>query len=180
MTTHKTMSMRGLGKARGPLHLLAAALAVALLAAPARAEEEGKSDLDKETGTLELCPQVKGILKSAAASWERVKGKQTKESPKATHFKGKMSLPDGRGCELIVFKDGGSAYACDLHTTSCKKTKAQYEKFALELASCIGGDPQVKSGDGKMTTKWQKDGVQVIAQLKARDESCEITLYFEK
>ena len=93
-------------------------LVVALLCAAGTARaDEGKSDLDKDLNTLELCPQIKGIIKSGEQGWERVKGKEGKSSEKATHYKGKMSIPDSTGCELVLYKDGSSFYYCDVHTS---------------------------------------------------------------
>ena len=164
------------------MRLLLAACAALLCAGSAARADEGKSDLDKELGTLELCPQIKGILKSGEQGWERVKGKEGKSSEKATHYKGKLSLPDSKGCELVLFKDGSSFYACDLHTSSCKKTQKQYEKFTLEVALCIdNNDPKVKSGDGRMTTRWTLPSKLVItSELKKKEDDCKITFFVDR
>jgi hypothetical protein len=173
--------MTGSAKAvRGVLmRLLVAALVCAAGAARA---DEGKSDLDKELGTLDLCPQIKGILKSGEQGWDRVKGKEGKSSEKATHYKGKMSLPEASSCELVLFKDGSSFYACDLHTSSCKKTEKQYEKFTLDIALCIdNNDAKVKSADGRLTTRWTLPSKLVItSELKKKEDDCRITFFVDK
>ena len=116
------------------------------LAAPARAADQPakeRTGLDQELGGADLCPQVKGIVKSA---------------------------------------DGSAPfYAGELHTTSCKKTSAQYEKLSLDLATCLGNDnPKIKRTDDPLSAKFLVDKIQVRAVLKKAADSCEITLFIEK
>ena len=168
-------------KAFGGVAMRLLMVALCCAAGAARADE-GKSDLDKELGTLELCPQIKGILKSGEQGWERVKGKEGKSTEKATHYKGKMAIPESTGCVLVLFKDGSSFYSCDLHTSSCKKTEKQYEKFTLDIALCIdNNDAKVKSADGKLTTRWTLPSKLVItSELKKKEDDCRITFFVDR
>ena len=156
-------------------------LALALGAVPARAGEQGAKELDKELGGQDLCPQVKGIVKAAEKDFERTKGKQLKETEKIVYYEGKLWIPDARGCKLITHKDGSAPfYACELHTSSCKKTSAQYEKLVLDLATCLGNDsPKIKRTEDELLAKFKLERALVTVEFKKKTDDCSINVFVD-
>ena len=160
-------------------------LAAVFAGAPARAEEKEPKERtasDQELGGADLCPQVKGIVKSADKEFERTKGKLIKENAKTSFFEGRLWVPEARGCKLITYKDGSAPfYACELRTSSCAKAAAQYEQLALDLATCLGNEhPKIKRTENSLSTRFAVDKAQVRVVFKKAPAACEITLFVEK
>ena len=171
--------MKSLALVLKPLGL--AMLAVALAALPARAGEQEAKELEKELGGADLCPQVKGIVKAAEKGFERTKGKQLKQTEKIVYYEGKLWIPEARGCKLITHKDGSAPfYACELHTSSCKKTSAQYEKLVLDLATCLKiEDPKIKRTEDELLTKFKLERALVTVEFKKKADDCSINLFVD-